>query len=99
MDKEERQRADLAAELSSMTDKALKETLEKLKTEEERVSYRRRVIHGKIDVLRAELVRRLTDKHRRGERLFTKEDIVRLGEILTQEAATGNPAAADEDLF
>ncbi len=98
MDKDEKQRADLAKELSGMSDSELKETLEKLRAEEERVSYRRRVIHGKIDVLRAELVNRLKGKQQRGERLFTKEDIVRLGELLTKESSLGDPTT-DEDLF
>jgi hypothetical protein len=98
MDKDEKQRADLAKELSGMSDAELKETLEKLRAEEERVSYRRRILHGKIDVLRAELVIRLKGKQQRGERLFTKEDIVRLGELLTKESSLGG-ATTDEELF
>ncbi len=98
MDNDEKQRADLAKELSGMPDAELKQTLEKLRAEEERVSYRRRILHGKIDVLRAELVDRLKGKQQRGERLFSKEDIVRLGEILTKESSLGD-TTTDEELF
>jgi hypothetical protein len=99
MAKDEIKRDELAAELSGMSDPQLKEMLEKLSAEEERVSYRRRVLHGKIDVMRAELVRRLKDKRERGVRLFTKEDINRLGDILAKEAAGGPADAPDDDLF
>lgn len=89
----------LAAELSGMDDKELKDTLDKLYREEEKISYRRRVIHGKIDVLRAELVRRLKTKQSKGEKLFTRSDIDRLSEILAGEAAGKTPADSDENLF
>ncbi len=89
----------LADELSGMDDKELKSTLDNLYREEEKISYRRRVIHGKIDVLRAELVRRLKTKQNKGEKLFTRSDIDRLSEILAGEATGASPADTDEDLF
>ncbi len=89
----------LADELSGMEDKELKETLDKLYREEEKISYRRRVIHGKIDVLRAELVRRLKTKQTHGEKLFTRSDIDRLSEILAGEASGATPADTDDELF
>jgi len=89
----------LADELSGMDDKELKNMLDKLYREEEKISYRRRVIHGKIDVLRAELVRRLKTKQNKGEKLFTRSDIDRLSEILAGEAAGTSPDDTDEDLF
>lgn len=88
---------DLAAELSDMDDKQLKGMLESLSREEEKVSYRRRVIHGKIDVLRAELIRRLKSKQSRGEKLITRSDIDRLSEILASEASGSSPSG--EELF
>ena len=88
----------LAGELSAMDDKELKSMLEKLSREEEKVSYRRRILHGKIDVLRAELVRRLKDKNSRGERLFTRSDIDRLSEILASDTSTIDTDSSD-DLF
>lgn len=88
----------LAAELSRMDDKGLRATLDTLSREEEKVSYRRRIIHGKIDVLRAELVRRLKDKNSRGEKLFTRSDIDRLSEILASETSPVDTDSSD-DLF
>jgi len=81
-----------------MSDKELKALLDSLSREEQQVSYKRRIIHGKIDVLRAELVSRLKEKRNRGEKLFTKSDIERLSEILASETS-GNPPVSDEDLF
>jgi FKBP-type peptidyl-prolyl cis-trans isomerase (trigger factor) len=91
---------DLAAELSSRTDEELKELLEKLYAEEEKISYKRRVLHGKIDILRAELVRRLKNKRKRGEKLFTRQDIEKLSEILAR-GATGvsKGSLEEEELF
>ena len=90
---------ELAAEFSSKTDEELKDLLEKYYSEEERISYKRRILHGKIDILRAELIRRLTDKRKRGERLFTKSDIDKLSEILTRGAAGVSRKSIEEDLF
>lgn len=91
---------ELAAELSSRTDEELKELLEKLYAEEEKISYKRRVLHGKIDILRAELVKRLKNKRKRGEKLFTREDIEKLSEILAR-GATGvsKRSLEEEELF
>ena len=95
----EMERDEMAAELSGMDDKQLKELLDKLSREEEKISYKRRVIHGKIDVLRAELVRRLKGKQKRGERLISKSDIDRLSEILASEASGSVGETSDEDIF
>jgi hypothetical protein len=38
---------------ASMSDEELKETIDRLTDEEREVSYRRRVLHGQIDILRA----------------------------------------------
>ncbi len=46
-------------ELGSLSDDELKSLIEDLEREEREVSYRRRLLHGKIDILRAELVARL----------------------------------------
>ena len=51
----------------ALTDEELKELIQKLTEEEEKISYRRRILHGKIDILRAELVNRLRKKHEEGE--------------------------------
>ena len=54
-----------------------------LLTEQEReVSYRRRLLHGKIDILRAELVNRLRAKREDGESVISGADVQQLTDIL-----------------
>ena len=74
-------------DLSTLSDPQLKELIERLRLEEDEVSYRRRILHGKIDILRAELVARLQRKDA-GE--LGQIDIDRLSEIL---AAKSSPPA------
>jgi hypothetical protein len=73
-------------DLGSLNDKELKAVIEKLTEEEQEVSYRRRVLHGKIDILRAELVNRLRQKHEGGEALISGDDVRQLTEILAGKA-------------
>ena len=54
-------------DLGSLTDVELKDVIRQLTEEETEISYRRRILHGKIDILRAELVNRLRKKHDGGE--------------------------------
>ena len=58
-------------DIGSMSDQDLKELIDKLTSEEQEVSYRRRILHGKIDILRAELVNRLRKKHAEGESVIS----------------------------
>ena len=46
-------------DLAALSDEELKSLIDDLQHEEQEVSYRRRLLHGKIDILRAELVSRL----------------------------------------
>jgi hypothetical protein len=46
------------------------------------ISYKRRILHGKIDILRAELVNRLRKKHEGGEDVITGADVQKLTDIL-----------------
>ena len=72
-------------DLASLTDEDLKRLIDELQREEREVSYRRRILHGKIDILRAELVARL---HKAGPRSVLDEvDVGRLTDILTGKAA------------
>jgi anti-sigma-K factor RsiG len=72
-------------ELGSLSDDELKALIDDLEQQEHEVSYQRRLLHGKIDILRAELVARL---QRSGGRSVLEEvDIDRLTEILTGKAA------------
>ena len=71
-------------DLGSLSDAELKDVIRQLTEEETEISYRRRILHGKIDILRAELVNRLRHKHEGGEALITGEDVQRLTDILSQ---------------
>jgi len=73
-------------DLGTLTDKELKELIDQLSKEELEVSYQRRILHGRIDILRAELVNRLRGKHAGGEDIFSG-DIERLSEILAGRAS------------
>lgn len=63
----------------------LRALLDELHAEEQRVSYRRRVLHGKIDILRAELVRRLKEQRESGKDVVSPHDIERLIDILASD--------------
>jgi hypothetical protein len=71
---------------SNKTDQELREILEELLKEESKISYQRRVLHGKIDILRAELVQRKKAGLKEGKSLISDEEIRRLSEILAGEA-------------
>ena len=80
-------------DLGSLNDSELKDLIESLTEEEQEISYRRRVLHGKIDILRAELVNRLRKRHEGGEEVISGADVQRLTDILAGRAATIEPAA------
>ena len=69
-------------DVGSMSDEELKATIDTLKDEERGVSYRRRLLHGQIDILRAELVNRLKTKHESGDSLISGGDVQALTDIL-----------------
>ncbi len=71
-------------DLGSLTDVELKDLIQQLTEEETEISYKRRILHGKIDILRAELVNRLRKKHDGGEVMITGEDVQRLTDILAR---------------
>jgi hypothetical protein len=73
-------------DFGSMSDAELKDLIDKLTEEEEKVSYTRRILHGKIDILRAELVNRLRKKREEGETVITGADVEQLTEILAGRA-------------
>jgi hypothetical protein len=81
-------------DLGSLSDSELKELIDKLTDEEEKVSYRRRILHGKIDILRAELVNRLRKKREEGEPVITGADVQQLTDILAGKAVP-EPRAED----
>jgi hypothetical protein len=74
-------------DLGSLSDEELRDLIRQLVEEEREVSYRRRLLHGKIDILRAELVARLQKQVGEGESPLRDVDVERLTEILTTKAA------------
>jgi hypothetical protein len=86
---------DTFPDLSTLTDQELKDLIKQLSEDEQEVSYRRRILHGKIDILRAELVNRLRGRHAGGEDIFSGADVTRLTEILAGRAAPDAGADAE----
>ena len=72
-------------DLASLSDTDLKALIDELTREEQEVSYRRRILHGKIDILRAELVVRLQKSE--GKSVLEHVDVDSLTDILTGKAA------------
>ena len=71
-------------DLASVSDRELKRLIEDLQRQEREVSYQRRILHGQIDILRAELVARLQKSE--GRSVLEEVDVHRLTEILTAKA-------------
>ena len=69
---------DTFPDLGSLSDEELKGLINELSDEETEISYKRRILHGKIDILRAELVNRLRRKHEGGEDVISGDDVQRL---------------------
>jgi hypothetical protein len=74
---------DTFPDLGSLTDQELKDLIKQLTEEEMEISYRRRILHGKIDILRAELVNRLRKKDETGELIISGADVQQLTDILS----------------
>ena len=75
---------DTFPDIGSMSDSELRSLIADLTDEEREVSYRRRVLHGKIDILRAELVNRLKGKRERtsDDEEISGADVQQLTDIL-----------------
>jgi hypothetical protein len=71
-------------DLTTLSDDDLRVMIRDLEKEEDEISFRRRVLHGRIDILRAELVARLREQVSAGEAQLA--DVGRLSEILTAKA-------------
>jgi hypothetical protein len=76
-------------DLATLSDEDLKKLIDEYTQEEQEVSYRRRILHGKIDILRAELVARLQKTE--GRSVLEQVDVESLTAILTGKGAP--PAA------
>ena len=71
-------------DLGSLSDEQLKELIDDLEAQEHEVSYQRRILHGKIDILRAELVARLQKTGGKG--VLDSVDVESLTAILAGKA-------------
>jgi hypothetical protein len=67
-----------------LSDEDLKGLIDEYTKEEQEVSYQRRLLHGKIDILRAELVARLQKTG--GQSVLDQVDVASLTEILAGKA-------------
>ena len=81
-------------DLGTLSDQELRDLIRELMHEEHEVSYRRRILHGKIDILRAELQARLQKQVGEGESPLKEVDVDRLAAILASKA----PPPTDEEL-
>jgi hypothetical protein len=68
-------------DLATLSDDDLKALIEKLELEENEVSFRRRMLQGKIDILRAERIARLKGKG------VTDVDVEKLTDILSARSS------------
>lgn len=79
--------------IRSYSDEELKELAERLSEQEAEISKKRRLLHGEIDILRAEMVRRLRDRHGAGGSLISDGDVDALVQVLSgrppREGSTG----------
>ena len=98
MDEVERRDDEALLNLKDKSNDDLRALLDDLSAEEDELSYRRRVLHGRIDILRAELVRRLADENADRHDVISGSDIDRLIEILAGDLrAVRPPAPSSED--
>jgi hypothetical protein len=84
---------DTFPDLGALSDQELKDLIGELTEKEQEVSYERRILHGRIDILRAELVNRLRKKHEQGESALSGADVQQLTDILAGKAS---PESGDQ---
>ena len=89
---------DALLNLGDKSNEELRAMLNELHEEEQRISYRRRVLHGRIDILRAELVGRLKAQHDAGEDVIQPGDVNRLIDILAKDLRGVSDVDVAEDV-
>jgi len=80
-------------DLVSRSDDDLRALIAELEAEERDISRRRRILHGELDILRAELVMRLQRKHNRGESVISADDVAGLSRILAGQGPVAEEPA------
>lgn len=78
-------------DFATLSDGELKKLIEDLVVEEQEVSYRRRLLHGKIDILRTERNARLQKRVQEGHSPLDDIDMEKLAGILAGKAAPLTP--------
>ncbi len=86
---------DTFPDLGALSDQELKSLIEDLTQQEQEVSYERRILHGKIDILRAELVNRMKTRREQGEAVISGADVDKLTDILAGKGVPEGPADPD----
>ena len=86
---------DTFPDLGALSDQELKSLIEDLTQQEQEVSYERRILHGKIDILRAELVNRMKTRREQGEAVISGADVDKLTDILAGKGVPDTPPDAD----
>jgi hypothetical protein len=81
--------ADAFPDLAQISDEELKALIERYQAEEREVSFRRRMLHGYIDMLRTALVARLQESG--GKSVLEEVDVDRLTDILAAKAPPPDP--------
>jgi hypothetical protein len=81
--------ADAFPDLAQISDEELKALIERYQAEEREVSFRRRMLHGYIDMLRTALVARLQESG--GKSVLEDVDVDRLTDILAAKAPPPDP--------
>lgn len=85
-------------DLASLDDQALRQLIDRYVDEENDVSYRRRILHGYIDILRSELLARKKEQYGGTGSALEGIDIDRLSSILSGKGLPdgGNDSGNDE---
>jgi hypothetical protein len=81
-------------DLVSRSDDELRALIAELEIEERDISRRRRLLQGKLDILRAEVVMRLQRKHNEGEAMISASDLEALSRILAGKNLKPKDSAA-----
>ena len=79
-------------DLVSRSDDELRALVAELEAEEREISRQRRILQGKLDILRAELVMRLQRRHNEGESVISADDVEGLSRILAGKMPEQQPA-------
>jgi hypothetical protein len=81
---------------SGLTDEALRDRIREVKRDEESISYERRLLHGKIDVVRSEIIARM--KRGSGDAPEGADSLEGLVQRLTDALTHTGPPPLDDEL-